>query len=297
MRAPPGTTLQAPGSTDELAAFCAACPIAGGPDTILVGRLLTHLIRGPEAVLDLWRAGERQAVAVVIDTCANAEQSASLELLGMRALHVDDITTLLTEAEAITLGGPYRRLDLALPPERTSWAPLLVERGYAPAYTMFVLERPGTAPPAPPRAPLPEGWRWEPLTEARFADYHRVVSHAFADLPGSQVPGPDEMARGLRLAKLRPEVLLAEDRLIAYAAVAFDEESATGEVRSLGRDPPARGRGLGDHILARAMSRLLALGATRLTLEVAGQNAAALSLYTRHGFTQMSEIQVWRREL
>lgn len=287
---------RAVGDVAPLLAFAHAHPVPG-PDALLRERLLTRLVRGPDAILDLWEGGERQAVAVVMDTCANVDHSASVEVLGLRSLSDAGVQALLAAAEEIAWAGPLRALDVALPPALDRWRPWVEARGYAPAYAMFLLARPAALPLVAPRSPLPVGARWVSVTEDRYAGYHRVVSRAFADLPGAQIPVLEEMAAGLRRAPLVPEQLVLGERVLAFAAVGLDRETGAGEVRSVGRDPDARGLGLGDHILDRALRRLLDLGATRITLEVAARNAEALALYQRHGFERNEVVEVWRKSL
>ncbi|MFW5834086.1 MAG: GNAT family N-acetyltransferase [Pseudomonadota bacterium] len=63
------------------------------------------------------------------------------------------------------------------------------------------------------------------------------------------------------------------------------------ELLSIGIAPDVRGRGLGSWLLRACMEHCHALGAERMFLEVAVDNAAARSLYDREGF-----VPVGRRE-
>lgn len=80
--------------------------------------------------------------------------------------------------------------------------------------------------------------------------------------------------------------LLAEEdgapRGFVLARAAADE----GEILSIGVHPVARRQGLGRQLIRAAAARAAASGAARLFLEVAVDNAAALGLYTRHGFAE-----------
>ncbi len=53
--------------------------------------------------------------------------------------------------------------------------------------------------------------------------------------------------------------------------------------------PPARREGLGDALVALAAERALARGARRIELDCNESNAAALTLYERHGFQPRSK--------
>lgn len=68
---------------------------------------------------------------------------------------------------------------------------------------------------------------------------------------------------------------------ILLRAVADEAEVLTLAVR-----PAARRFGLGARLVEQAAAAVAACGATRLFLEVADDNAAALALYARAGFTE-----------
>ena len=58
------------------------------------------------------------------------------------------------------------------------------------------------------------------------------------------------------------------------------------EILTLAVDPAARRRGLGARLVRDGATAAAARGAARLFLEVADDNAAALALYARAGFTE-----------
>ena len=74
----------------------------------------------------------------------------------------------------------------------------------------------------------------------------------------------------------------ADDGFILIRVVADEAEILTLAVR-----PEARRRGLGARLVAAAVARAAALGAERLFLEVAQDNAAARGLYARSGFAEV----------
>jgi ribosomal protein S18 acetylase RimI-like enzyme len=71
----------------------------------------------------------------------------------------------------------------------------------------------------------------------------------------------------------------------------------TSHVAQIAVDPAERGRGLGRHLLERAMSAAAAAGESHMTLLVAASNRAALSLYERAGFRDQSSFVVARLNL
>jgi ribosomal protein S18 acetylase RimI-like enzyme len=72
---------------------------------------------------------------------------------------------------------------------------------------------------------------------------------------------------------------------LAGAVVVTNLAPGTSHVAQIAVDPGERGRGLGQQLLAGAMSAGVAAGYTRMTLLVAASNRAASSLYQRAGFT------------
>lgn len=291
-------------STEDLknvVAFVGNHPSGGmSPDD--AHRIITGLVRGPEAVMDLHDEAGRLAVAAVVDTCANVDDSADLAILGIRGRQLPPAAfqLLFDQAEETTRQGPRNSLDITLVPERTSWEQPLRARGYEPAYMQYGMERPGDAPLPPLRKPLPEGWRWMDAEDDQLADYHRVVSEAFSTVPGAFVPPLEEMLVALKRAGRRPRVLVEGRRVHAFATVRVHEraEGAVGEVRSIGREPALRGAGLGEHALQQALALLRqAASIVKFELEVTARNEAALRLYQRHGFQIVQRMPVFRRRL
>lgn len=280
--------------------FCATHPVAGMTPELVV-RMLHDLVRGPDAVLDVRADGARIAVAAVIDTCANADDSADLVLLGQAAGGLDaaSVDALVAGAEDRVREGPRTILDVPLDPPRASWHTVLEARGYREAYAMFAMTRP--AEPARPaaRVALPPGWGWQRLGDEWLADYHRVVAAAFATVPGAHVPPLEEMVQAMKRRPHRPSVLVGDGAVRAFADVSVHDttEGRVGELRFLGRDPALRGHGLGDHIVLHAMAECLAGDVTRLELDVAARNRSALVLYERHGFQVVRQMPTLRRHL
>jgi [ribosomal protein S18]-alanine N-acetyltransferase len=71
------------------------------------------------------------------------------------------------------------------------------------------------------------------------------------------------------------------DGFILIRTVADEAEILTLAVR-----PEARGRGLGADLVRRGLAAAARRGATRIVLEVADDNPAALAIYTKAGFEQ-----------
>jgi ribosomal protein S18 acetylase RimI-like enzyme len=263
----------------------------------LVRQIVESLVRDPSYVLEYADEGGFRALFAVVDTCANADDSANLELLALKEpLPPAALPEVVRWAVEVAGKGPSRNLDVEL------WSPRdVLEAGLAPlgftrAYVTYHMERrtaelPATAPP-----PLPEGARWELLEPARFGEYHAVLGLALAGLPGANVPNAEEMARALGRRTFLPEVLVHQGSVVAFADTRVHDDG-TGEIHLVGRHPAWRGRGLGDTIILRALDRLSKNGATRIALEVAAVNETALAVYRRYGFVIVDEVPVWRRSL
>jgi len=100
--------------------------------------------------------------------------------------------------------------------------------------------------------------------------------------------GASAWSDGLVADEIRSErhVVLVTDDLSAYGAV-----SVAGDVSDLDRIavlPAARGHGLAGEVLTALVDRARDLGAERMLLEVAGDNAPAIGLYEAHGFDTIS---------
>ncbi len=110
------------------------------------------------------------------------------------------------------------------------------------------------------------------------------------------------------IASDRHVVLVADD-LTAYGAVSL--AGGTADLDRIAVVPSSRGRGIAHALLNDLVDRARDLGADRMLLEVAADNAAAIGLYEANGFDTIStraayypggvdalvmelEIQEWR---
>ncbi|MFB7471908.1 GNAT family N-acetyltransferase [Kitasatospora sp. NPDC056184] len=71
---------------------------------------------------------------------------------------------------------------------------------------------------------------------------------------------------------------------LAGGVPGLDDRGAVSELRSVWVGPRARGRGVGDGLLAAVEAWARRRGSTSLRLAVLSGNAAAVALYRRHGF-------------
>jgi putative acetyltransferase len=104
---------------------------------------------------------------------------------------------------------------------------------------------------------------------------------------------PEENANHFRLddeevAPGRGAFVIAYDDAPVGCGAVRVIEAGTAEVKRMYVAPAARGRGVGAAVLAALEQEARALGATRLVLETGDRLAAAVALYRRAGFTEIS---------
>lgn len=120
---------------------------------------------------------------------------------------------------------------------------------------------------------------------------------SLADLPGllaleALFPGDRLSSRQMHrhLSEGRNAFRVAEDRsgLLGYALVFFRRDSRRARLYSLAVAPPARGRGVGALLLSDAEDCARQRGCRQIGLEVRADNSAAISLYQRAGYQELS---------
>ena len=86
-------------------------------------------------------------------------------------------------------------------------------------------------------------------------------------------------------------VLVAADEsgVLGTALIFFRRESDLARLYSIAVAHDARGRGVGEALLAAVEQAALRRGARRMRLEVRQDNAAAMRLYERGGYTRFAE--------
>ena len=83
------------------------------------------------------------------------------------------------------------------------------------------------------------------------------------------------------------EALTAFVRGELCGMVLYRQAADEGEILTIAVMPAMRRRGIGGRLLASAMTTMMMQGASRLFLEVAADNAAALALYEQAGFERL----------
>jgi ribosomal protein S18 acetylase RimI-like enzyme len=268
-----------------LVAFVTAHP-ACDVDAPLARFILARRVRDHGAIFDVHDGDERIALAALVESSDGGE----LVLLGARFDRLDRraVTALIARVEARAA----RTGAVAMPmlPDRRDWEELLRARHWQEAYRLLTLERAADLVSPRPR-PLPRGWRWRALDEARLNEHRRLMLTLFTSVPGAYVPPLEELLESAGSTS----ILVGEGRELAFAGVRADPVSRMGYINVIGRAPELRGRGVGDHALLRALAMLRLRKAERVELEVVAGNDAALALYQRHHFAVSRMTPVLRR--
>jgi ribosomal protein S18 acetylase RimI-like enzyme len=288
----------APGDADAVVAFCAAH--GGLYDAALTRFLVLELTSDPAGVIVIGDDDGPALVATVVDRARNGADAASLETLGVRApIPAAPFARLVIEpAVGFARAGERRALHVALSPalipaDRAEQA--LREAGFAHAYDTFAMRRAGSAPaPAPPEA-LPAGWSWAALDGSRVDEAHAALTVIFRDAPSTNLRPLEEFRAAVASGASRWYVLRDGDRLAGLVQIALHSGSGAirGEVRTIGRLPGYRGRGVGPHLVAEGLRLLRAGGAGDVDLSVEVDNERALDLYRRFAFAVVARTPVF----
>ena len=111
--------------------------------------------------------------------------------------------------------------------------------------------------------------------------------------------GPDVAVRLAQTSLYRPDLDLCirdrGDQVAAYGLFWYDPVTRVGLVEPMRAEDAHQRRGLAGHVLAEGLSRLAALGATRLKVSYELDNSTAERLYLSAGFTAESTSSTWVR--
>jgi ribosomal protein S18 acetylase RimI-like enzyme len=283
---------------DEVIAFCVAQDSAY--DAPLLRRLLLDLTSDARGVIVVRDAAGIALVATVVDRARNGADAASLETLGVRApLEAPDLARLVIEpAIAFSRAGERRALHVPLPPAlmpADGAEQVLRDAGFAHAYDTYEMRRPPSAPDAASLDVLPDGWCWAALDESRVEAAHAALAEMFHGAPSFSLGPLDGFRRAVASGATTWRVLLDGQRIAGLLHVARHETPGGqpfGEVRTIGRAPAYRGRGLGPRLLREALN-LLGGDGREIRLTVEAKNVDALALYRRFGFEPASQTPVF----
>ena len=197
-------------------------------------------------------------------------------------------------------------LDVSVGAGNPSLERLVRARGFQPVRWWYGMERDlAVLPPVPA---VPAGLRLVPYDPALDETLRVVHGEAFADHWGSVPPDPQRWAHWFTGSHaFRPDVswlVLDGTEVAAYLLAYFWEADAavTGKkeayIGQIGTRAPWRRRGLGELMLARALTGFSVAGYEQASLTVDTANpTGALGLYERVGFGIDHETVTWARPL
>jgi ribosomal protein S18 acetylase RimI-like enzyme len=238
-------------------------------------------------------------VAVLIDRGENAADAALLEIVGTGPVVSREAFAELVVGPAVAFGraGRRRALHVVMPPAGVpspGAGDVLRAAGFAHAYDFLTMRRPAAAALPTPRA-LPAGWRWEVLDDARVAEAHAALTDAFRDSASFLLSPIPIFRRSVASGASLWRVVLDRDEIAGLVQVA--PHPNTHELRTVGRRPAYRGRGLGEHLVFEGLRLLDQHGAQDVELSVEAGNDRALALYRRFGFEVATASPVFALDL
>ncbi len=139
-------------------------------------------------------------------------------------------------------------------------------------------------------APAPDGYEVRSFRAGDEAEVVRVNAAAFAHHPEQARMDLAELAERMAEPWFDPAGLLMAvdgDRLLGFHWTKR-HSAALGEVYVVGIDPAAQGRGVGRTLVSAGLEHLREGGADDVLLYVESDNAPAVSLYEKLGFTHAS---------
>lgn len=207
-------------------------------------------------------------------------------------------------------GTALLRAALAHRPDAGVWAhgalpaslAFLEAQGLTEVRRLLVLHRQlGAEHPLPPvPAPRLADLRISTFEVERDAeDWLALNASAFADHPEQGALTRADLDRRLAEPWFDPEDLLLarhEGELLGAVWTKRTAESAAAEIYVVATAPAAQGKGVAGHLLGTALQRLADRGVPGVELYVEGDNAPALGLYERWGFTTAEQHVQLRAE-
>jgi mycothiol synthase len=175
----------------------------------------------------------------------------------------------------------------------SSSARFLLGRGYSVHHIERLLARDGSLPV--PGVPDRPDLALRVYSRKKAVDlFCRVTDESFAGLPWGQPFSEAEVAERLRAAK--DLMFMARGREVIGVAW-LHESDGVATIEPFAIRPAFQGQGYGRQLLAAALEEAAARAGQRVTIGAWEDNAAALALYRRFGFTDTGRIYYLAREL
>ncbi len=288
-----------PGDLDALIAFCVA---SGSPfDAAVIRRLIVDLTSDPAGVFVVADDAGPVLVASLFDRGENGADAAMLEILGIGAAVSREAFAELVVTPAIAFGRAGVRRAVHLPLQHAGCARIegaegvLRAAGFAPTYDFFTMRRPATAPLPGAAEVLPPGWRWQALEGGLVDVAHAALTEIFRDSASFTLSPLPLFRRAVASGASTFRALVDGDEIAGLVQVAAHE--TLHELRTIGRRPAYRGRGLGARLVTEGLRLLGEHGARAVELTVEAPNERALALYRRFAFDVVDRTPVFAMTL
>ena len=239
---------------------------------------------------------------------ADGTASAAVETDGFTVLHDGELSLVVRPSARRRGRGAdlLARVEASYDGPLVAWshgnhpaaARLAARHGWDRVRDLWVMRRP-LADPLPPLA-VPDGITIRGYRPDDAGEVLRVNASAFAHHPEQGRMDEANLARRMAEPWFSAAGLLVADegdRLLGFHWTKQHDERH-GEVYVVGVDPAAQGRGLGGVLTLAGLHHLAGLGLREVSLYVESDNAAAVAVYSRLGFTHQdadTHVQYRRR--
>jgi len=254
----------------------------------LVRRFLNELVSKRDLIFDFHDDNGRVASAVLLDKVNNPANDACLEILGLRAdidprAIVREFLELAKEKVSVNRSG----FQFALPQNSELNGSFLQELGLQEYYDTYEMKADLTG----------IGGYSSEITSATMDDCHqvyKVLCEAFAKNPDTSITDIEAWEKNF-LKSPDSFFFLWKDKgdLLGFANLVVDDNKS-GEVRTIGVLPQARGLGLGYKLLNHCLQKCQELDLSECHLTVAVTNHKALGIYLRSGFKAVEKFKCYR---
>ncbi|GAY09243.1 mycothiol synthase [Pseudonocardia sp. N23] len=287
---------------EDAAAVRALADAAAQADGIapLSEQILINLRHGGDGIVHVVAAADG-VVAGYAQLATSGDGAGTAELVVGPRHRRQGIGTALVAAVVARAGGP---LEVWAHGEHPGAARLAATHGLTKVRELWQMRRELDEPL--PAAEFPEGVRLRAFDPARDeAEFLRVNNAAFDWHPEQGGWGHEQVAQRETEAWFDPAGFLlavegdgAGERLLGYhwtkVHPAGAEGPAIGEVYVLGVDPAAQGRRLGGALTIAGLEHLRSHGLDAVMLYVESDNAPAVAVYQRLGFTPWRVHSMYR---
>ena len=259
---------------------------------LLVQRFLTELVSSSDSILDLHDANGRIAAAVLLDRVSNPAQLACLEILGLRnGIDQDLVLRKITEMALRLRTKNYQGFLINLPYKNTLALKTVASLGYRSHYDTFEMRNESL----PSVRAAPSEIREAGLTDAD--QIYDVLCAAFAKSLDTNIVERAIWKKGfLSSPEAHFFVWTEGGEMLGFASLFEDVEEGETELRSIGVVPPARGRGIGRHLLYHCLAKTECMGFSKCRLTVTVTNEKAMDLYVRAGFVAFNKFRCLRKD-